>query len=259
MSDDEEQQRLNEKSTLEREIFGGSDDEEDDLDDIENFRLSDEEDEGKHLDDDYGADKRTPKGGKSKGRSQETSPGRDRDSVSPAPSGPPLPKFKKRRGDDIEPGKSKVKKQRRERKRKGGDRLEDRDEAPPRELSPESQKMEEAKRDFEEALKKIKPRRVKKGDLPDEAEIDEMMARILAKMKEAADNDQELNQQKQPAIAKLKLLPSVVEQLSKPQLMEQFLENHILEGIKFWLEPLKGDASLPSLDIQRAMFRALLE
>jgi transcription factor SPN1 len=80
-----------------------------------------------------------------------------------------------------------------------------------------------------------------------------MMVNLLAKMKEAAYTDQDLKQNKQPAIAKIKLLPAVVEQLSKydsarvsaevsifnttfrrSHLFDQFLDNDILDGIKLW-------------------------
>jgi transcription factor SPN1 len=81
---------------------------------------------------------------------------------------------------------------------------------------------------------------------------------MLQKMKQAAETDHELNKMKQPAIAKLKMLSAVQEQLNKANIYELFLDNNILEGIKVWLEPMLGDGSLPSLDIQRVMMRALM-
>lgn len=42
----------------------------------------------------------------------------------------------------------------------------------------------------------------------------------------------------------------------RSQLGDQFLDNHLLEGIKAWLEPLP-DGSLPSLDIQKVLIKAL--
>ena len=116
----------------------------------------------------------------------------------------------------------------------------------------------EAHKDVEAALNRIKPKRIKK-DLIEESAIDEMISLMRQKMKAAAETDHELNKLKQPAIAKLKMLPSVDEQLTKATLFEQFLDNNILEGIKAWLEPHLGDGSLPNLDIQRSMIRALME
>ncbi len=42
-----------------------------------------------------------------------------------------------------------------------------------------------------------------------------MMTILVSKMKEAAEKDHEFNKIKQPAIAKLILLPSVMEQLTR--------------------------------------------
>ncbi|ORY85174.1 hypothetical protein LY90DRAFT_395259 [Neocallimastix californiae] len=75
-------------------------------------------------------------------------------------------------------------------------------------------------------------------------------------MEDAAIQDIKFNSNKQPAIAKLRLLPSVISELEKSHLHEQLLQNDILKGMKAWLEPLP-DGSLPSLDIQREMFRML--
>ena len=61
-----------------------------------------------------------------------------------------------------------------------------------------------------------------------------------------------LTQKGAPAIAKLKLLPSAMEHLSKTSWFPQFLDANILECVKFWLEPL-SDGSLPSLNIQQQL------
>ncbi|KAJ3224717.1 Transcription factor iws1 [Clydaea vesicula] len=159
-----------------------------------------------------------------------------------------LPKFKKKLGQSSGEGrKSKPKKQ----------KPKEDEEERQRELTPESARREEVKKDIEAALNRIKSnQKVKKSELLDEAEMDEVMVRMVQKMKDAAENDQELNKKRQPAIAKLKLLPRINEQLTKTALAEQFLDNHLLEGMKAWLEPLP-DASLPSLDIQRVMLSVL--
>ncbi|ORX45353.1 hypothetical protein BCR36DRAFT_372713 [Piromyces finnis] len=126
-----------------------------------------------------------------------------------------------------------------------------------RPLNPDSKeaRIEEARKDFEAALSALKPHRTKKYDGMD-AEVDEMISRIREKMEDAAIQDIQFNSNKQPAIAKLRLLPSVISQLEKSHLHEQFLQNDILKGMKAWLEPLP-DGSLPSLDIQKAMFNML--
>lgn len=108
-----------------------------------------------------------------------------------------------------------------------------------------------------------------------------MMATLRDRMKDAAYNDIAANEDKRPAIAKLKMLNTVTAALTKyvsnkcecseyigfmitlffflpfrTNLHEQFLENQILEAIKLWLEPLP-DGSLPSLDIQNDMLDIL--
>lgn len=103
------------------------------------------------------------------------------------------------------------------------------------------------------------------------------MATLRDRMKDAAYNDITANEDKRPAISKLKMLNIVTTALSKlvitqycrnnvytllmlfvdrNNLHEQFLENQILEAVKLWLEPLP-DGSLPSLDIQSEMLDIL--
>ena len=84
------------------------------------------------------------------------------------------------------------------------------------------------------------------------------MSKLLQDMKRAADEDQSLNERKLPALAKLKMLPKVLQELSKASLHVQFLENNILEGVKLWLEPLQ-DGSLPPLDIQETLMKLLVD
>ncbi|KAG4083715.1 hypothetical protein H8356DRAFT_1748028 [Neocallimastix lanati (nom. inval.)] len=142
-----------------------------------------------------------------------------------------------------------------QKKRKTEDEIDD--EEIDRQLDPNSKeaRIEEARKDFDEALNALKPHRQKKYDGMD-AELDEKIIRMREKMEDAAIQDIKFNSNKQPAIAKLRLLPSVISELEKSHLHEQLLQNDILKGMKAWLEPLP-DGSLPSLDIQREMFRML--
>jgi len=134
-------------------------------------------------------------------------------------------------------------------------RDEDDDDERPVDPNSKEARIEEARKDFQAALDALKPHRTKKYDGMD-ADIDEMINKMREKMQDAAIQDIQFNSNKQPAIAKLRLLPSVISQLEKAHLHEQFLQNDILKGMKAWLEPLP-DGSLPSLDIQRAMFNML--
>jgi len=155
-----------------------------------------------------------------------------------------LPKIKRKGSFDSE--KSNKKKKNEE---------EDEEEEKPLDPNSKEARIEEARKDFEAALSALKPHRTKKYDGMD-PEIDDMITRMRERMEDAAIQDIKFNSNKQPAIAKLRLLPSVISQLEKAHLHEQFLQNDILKGMKAWLEPLP-DGSLPSLDIQRAMFDML--
>ncbi|KAJ3159096.1 Transcription factor iws1 [Geranomyces michiganensis] len=127
------------------------------------------------------------------------------------------------------------------------------EEAQLRELSPASRLRQQANDDVDAAMKKGKKKR---AVLQEEAEVDEIAVMMLNRMRETAEADKELNRKRRPAVEKLKALPETMTYLSRQQNYDQYLENHILEGIKAWLEPLP-DASLPSLDIQMAMFDVL--
>ncbi|KAJ3413591.1 Transcription factor iws1 [Chytridiales sp. JEL 0842] len=169
-----------------------------------------------------------------------------------------LPKIKKRSASgDANVEKPKKKKKKSKARKSSAER--EPEEGNLEELDPEKAKVLEAHRDFNDALERIKSsssKRRKKVD-GDDPELDEMMVNLLDKMKEAAAKDEDLKQSRQPAIAKIMLLPSVVEQLSKNQLFEQFLDNNILEGVKLWLEPLRADGSMPNLDIQQTLLTIL--
>ncbi|KAJ3014967.1 UNVERIFIED_CONTAM: Transcription factor iws1, partial [Siphonaria sp. JEL0065] len=166
-----------------------------------------------------------------------------------------LPKFKKKQRSegDEQPISQKRPKNKSSKRSRSNDVIEEVE--PEKVLDPETAKLKQASNDFEEALNRIKHKRAKKLD-GDDPEIDEMIVNLVDKMKEAANADIEFNKLKQPAIAKIKLLPKVTAQLAKMNLAEQFLDNNILDGMKIWLEPLK-DGSLPNLDVQMSMFNAL--
>ena len=85
---------------------------------------------------------------------------------------------------------------------------------------------------------------------------DEEVSALRSEMLTACEEDEEANRERQPATAKLRLLPRVVSTLQKTHLQQSILDNNLLEGVKRWLEPLP-DGSLPALNIQRQLFGAL--
>ena len=204
MSGDENEQGNEKEVTNElRDIFGDSDDDEEDLGDV------------KHLD--YAS----------------------------------LPSFKKSVLSKVLPP---VK-----RKKKQVLHQEDDDERPVRELTDDELRKQQVQQDVDSIMARLKTQKPKAiNDLQNEVIIDETISNLMESMQQAANNDLAFNKNNQPAIAKLKLLPSVMEHLLKPHWFGALLDANILECIKFWLEPL-ADGSLPSLDIQKQMYKALEE
>lgn len=62
-----------------------------------------------------------------------------------------------------------------------------------------------------------------------------------------------------PAVHKVKLLPQVMALLNRQNIQHAILdpETNFLQAVKFFLEPLNADGSLPAYNIQREIFTAL--
>ncbi|KAK9767904.1 Transcription factor iws1 [Basidiobolus ranarum] len=233
----------NEKRTLESEIFGNSDEE--DLSDLDKLdKLSDED---------------------------EPSPARTRVEDEPKEthsSLDSLPSFRRKREGSPEQRaeRPRIERQEKPRRRERDDRDEereykrrDRDDDDEHSVKdPKQALLDEVRRDFDAALASMNGR--KKKSRKDEEDLDErnddMIVDLRERMKQAAYSDIEANNERKPAIAKIRILPQVMIQLRKSNLHEAFVENHILEPIKMWLEPLP-DGALSSLDIQTEMLQIL--
>ncbi|CAO3686867.1 unnamed protein product [Umbelopsis vinacea] len=171
---------------------------------------------------------------------------------------PKLPSFKRRQRENNEETGEKIdlseeirlQKQKRARTEEDGETEEQ------EEVDPQQALRDELDREFALALSSGKRKKKKVDEYELEKNTDEMMAALRDRMKDAAYNDIAANEDKRPAISKLKMLNIVTSALTKTHLHEQFLENQILEAIKLWLEPLP-DGSLPSLDIQTEMLEIL--
>ncbi|KAL2916592.1 Transcription factor iws1 [Polyrhizophydium stewartii] len=160
----------------------------------------------------------------------------------------PLPTFKLRmepppRADTAEPMHQAP-------PRRGDEHEDDDEETAEAPLSPESAKRREAEEDVNAVLRKLKPKRAKR-DLDDEGEMDETVASLLTQMCEAANTDQEFNKRNQPAIAKLRLLPSVMDLFSrvimfytKCERVTPQIRRNAQELLSRWMRPiLKRSAS----------------
>lgn len=112
---------------------------------------------------------------------------------------------------------------------------------------------------MDEALRSHRaPARRGKGidlDAQADTEIDDMRKRMTA----AAEADSKARDQGQIATHKLTLLPEVVELLNRNNISGSLVDPDInlLEAVRFFLEPLPQDGSLPAYQIQRELFAAL--
>ncbi|KAJ7761901.1 transcription factor iws1 [Mycena maculata] len=104
--------------------------------------------------------------------------------------------------------------------------------------------------------KNSRPKKRKGNDEVLDSFADDEVARLRETMNNAAEEDVKSNDNKLPAVAKLKLLPEAMETLRKSSLAQSMIDNNLLEAVKRWLEPLP-DRSLPSLNIQREFFPML--
>ncbi|CAO1625855.1 unnamed protein product [Sympodiomycopsis kandeliae] len=103
--------------------------------------------------------------------------------------------------------------------------------------------------------KKIKRRKKDDGeDLDPQADAE--VAELRSQMLNAADDDVIANEERKPALAKLRMLPRVVDGLQKSHWQQSIFDSNLLEAVRRFLEPLP-DKSLPALNIQRELFAAL--
>ncbi|KZT56747.1 hypothetical protein CALCODRAFT_497072 [Calocera cornea HHB12733] len=172
-----------------------------------------------------------------------------------------LPKIQKksRRAEGEGDGERKVKKRRRERRERSPHaREEGVDEPVPVELTAEEKRRRDLDQQLDAIIKPSKGmRRRRRKDDGDDTFADEEVVRVRDEMKIAALEDEEAIAQKKPALAKLRMLPEVMDVLRKQNLQTAILDNGMLDAVTRWLEPIKGDKSLPAMNIQNALFDVL--
>ena len=74
------------------------------------------------------------------------------------------------------------------------------------------------------------------GDVDLGPNSDEFVSQLISQMKIATEEDRVFNKSRQPATAKLRLLPAVEQHLCRADLTEIFLDNGVLTVFKVGLE-----------------------
>lgn len=116
----------------------------------------------------------------------------------------------------------------------------------------ESRKRRLLEEKMDQAVKSKSSKRRKADEDDLERMQDDKIDFLKDKMIKAANLDVDKNSQGLIATEKLKLLPEVIDTLSKADLAISILDNNLLEAVRLWLEPLP-DASMPAYQIQKLL------
>lgn len=112
--------------------------------------------------------------------------------------------------------------------------------------------------EFEKLQQAAKAGRKRKRADEDTEKIKAEVELFLSRMELAVEKDVKANEEKKPAIHKLKLCREMVDTLSQSHLQGTFLDEGGLTVLTHWLSPLP-DGSLPNINIRTAILKLLLQ
>lgn len=120
-----------------------------------------------------------------------------------------------------------------------------------------SERVLEARKDFQNALEKIKGLKGSTRLNIDPQEMEEVCNELCKQMETAAEKDQMSIKDGRAGLEKQKMLQDVLSFLDREPLHEIMLDSGILQPIRVWMEPLIGSKSLPNTNFRLALLNKL--
>jgi transcription factor SPN1 len=96
----------------------------------------------------------------------------------------------------------------------------------------------------------------KKRDQKKFDEIEEEVKEFIRRMERVAEDDLEAIKERRPALAKLSMLPQVVDMLAKRDMIRVMLDHDILSVCKIWIQPLPN-GSLGNVTVRQELIQAI--
>lgn len=120
-----------------------------------------------------------------------------------------------------------------------------------------SERVLEARKDFENALAKIKGQKGSTRLNIDPQEMEEACNELCKQMQQAAEKDQQSIRNGKAGLEKQKMLKDVLSFLDREPMHEIMLDCGILQPLRVWMEPLLASKTLPNTNFRLAILEKL--